>query len=99
MAEFKVTPEKLRSTSSNIKAISTSFNAVMSNIEKEMNNMKNKWESEAANAFINKFLGLKDNFEAYDNVINSYAKFLESTARAYDETDAEVRKATNGLFS
>ncbi len=99
MAEFKVTPEKLRSSSSNIKTISTNFTSTMASIETEMNNMKKKWESDAANTFINKFLGLKDNFEAYNKVINSYANFLEQAAKAYDAADKEIKKGTGNLFS
>lgn len=99
MAEFKVTPEKLRSASSNIKTISTNFTGVMADIETEMNTMKGKWDSEAANAFIKKFLGLKDNFQAYNKVINSYANFLEETAKSYDSADKAIKKASENLFS
>ena len=99
MAEFKVTPEQLRSTSGNIKSINTRFNTTMGEIEKEMRNMKNKWESEAGNAFISKFLGLKDNFEAYSKVIDSYSNFLESTAKAYDQADKAINDASKNLFS
>ena len=99
MAQFKVTPENLLMSASNIKSISADFTAVMSDIEKEMNNMKKKWESEAANAFLVKFLGLKDNFDAYYKVINSYANFLNQTAQAYKEAEKEVRNASKNLFS
>ncbi|WP_010250268.1 WXG100 family type VII secretion target [Acetivibrio cellulolyticus] len=99
MAEFKVTPQVLRSTSSNIKSINTNFQGVMKDIETEMNKMKKKWESEAANAFISKFTGLKDNFEAYYKVIDSYTNFLESTAKAYEEADKAINNASGSLFS
>ncbi|OPZ83048.1 MAG: hypothetical protein BWY74_04524 [Firmicutes bacterium ADurb.Bin419] len=99
MAQFKVTPQALRSTASNIKSINSNFQGVMKDIEKEMTSMKKKWESEAANTFISKFTGLKDNFEAYYKVITSYTNFLESTAKAYEEADSAINKASGNLFS
>lgn len=99
MAEFKVTPQALRSTASNIQSINKGIQGVMDDIEKEMKQMKNKWDSEAANAFISKFNGLKDNFEAYYKVIDSYATFLEQTAKAYEDADTAINKGTNNLFS
>lgn len=99
MAEFKVTPQVLRSTASNIKSINGNIQGVMRDIETEMKNMKRRWESEAANAFISKFSGLKDNFEAYYKVIDSYTNFLESTAKAYEDADDAINKGTSNLFS
>lgn len=99
MAEFRVTPQALRTTSTNIKTISTKFQTLMGSIETEMKNMRSKWESEAANGFIAKFEGLKDNFEAYYKVITDYSNFLESTAKAYEAADSSITKATGNLFS
>ena len=99
MAEFKVTPELLRSSSRNIATIKSNVQTTMQNIEAEMRKMKNDWDSEAANAFISKFLGLKDNFEAYYKVIEQYSKFLETTATTYTQTDSEISKASGNLFS
>ena len=99
MAEFKVTPQALRSTSSSIKSINVNFQGVMKDIETEMNKMKKKWDSEAANAFISKFMGLMENFEAYYKVIDSYTNFLESTAKAYEDADTAINKASGNLFS
>jgi WXG100 family type VII secretion target len=99
MAEFKVTPQALRTTSMNVKSINTKFQSVMGSIESEMQGMKKRWESEAANAFISKFLGLKDNFDAYYKVLDSYVNFLESTAKAYEDADSAINKASGNLFS
>ena len=99
MAQFKVTPEYLKNSSSNIKSIRTGIQNTLQDVEAEMKKMKNDWESEAANAFISKFLGLKDNFEAYYKVMDQYSNFLNSTAEAYGKADDSINKASNDLFS
>lgn len=99
MAEFKVSPERLRATATNISGINKNFNGVMESIRTEMQRMKQRWDSEAANGFINKFDALKDDFENYSQVIQAYSKFLEATAGAYEKADTNISNATGSLFS
>lgn len=99
MAEFKVTPQRLKSTSANISSINSRFNQLMESIRTDMQRMKQRWDSEAANSFINKFEALKDDFDNYSKVIMSYSKFLEATAVSYEKADKEISKATGSLFS
>lgn len=99
MAQFTVTPETLRSVSGNIKSIDGQFIAKMDEIGQHMRNLKAKWDSEAANGFINKFNGLRDNFENYSKVIKSYSIFLEKAAEEYGKTDKKINSATSNLFA
>jgi WXG100 family type VII secretion target len=98
MAEFKVTPEMLKSTSSSLKNINSRFRSVMEGIETDMRAMKQKWDSEAADTFLAKFEKFKSNLEGYYQVVESYSKFLEETAQAYSESDKSINNLTANLF-
>lgn len=99
MAQFTVTPETLTSVAGNIRTIDGQFLAKMEEIEKHMTTLKAKWESEAANGFMAKFRGLRDNFDNYSKVIQSYALFLERAAEEYGKTDKKINSATTNLFA
>lgn len=99
MAEFRVTPQTLLQTAGKIRGIDSKFNSTMGEIENRMRMLKNEWESEAATGFMNRFLGLKDNFENYSQVIKSYASFLEKASESYSTSERNISNATNNLFS
>lgn len=98
MASFKVTPQMLKTASTNIANVNTKFQENMKGIITEMRNLKQKWESDASNNFLTKVEKLSSSFEAYYSVINSYSKFLDEASTAYKKSDEEISKATN-MFS
>ncbi|QUI25083.1 WXG100 family type VII secretion target [Vallitalea pronyensis] len=99
MAQFIVTPGTLTTVAGNIRSIDGQFLRKMEEIEQHMNRLKAKWDSEAANGFINKFKGLRENFDNYSKVIQSYALFLEKAAEEYGKTDKKINNATSNLFA
>ncbi len=99
MAQFTVTPDTLTSVAGNIRSIDGQFIAKMDEIGQHMRTLKAKWDSDAANGFMAKFRGLRDNFDNYSKVIQSYATFLDKAAEAYGSTETKINSATTNLFS
>lgn len=99
MAQFTVTPETLTSVAGNIRTIDGQFLAKMEEIEKHMTTLKAKWESEAANGFMAKFRGLRDNFDNYSKVIQSYALFWIEQLRNTAKQIKRINSATTNLFA
>jgi len=99
MAEFKVSPEKLRTTSVNLKKVNTEFNQIMGEISADMKKTRQRWDSETANSFIRKFEALSPKFDEYSKVIQSYSNFLEKTAQSYSKTESTLNSATENLFA
>lgn len=103
MAEIKVSSDVLRNASQNLTTYGTQFTALMGEIKSGMQRMKNEWQGDAADEFINKFNSLDRTFDTYTRVINEYAKFLENAAEQYETADTSVQNDTsnlqNNLFS
>ncbi|MCT4686967.1 WXG100 family type VII secretion target [Vallitalea sp.] len=99
MAKFTVTTQMLEDTSSNIANINTQFNEIMDDITGLMNNLQANWKSDAAEQFISRFRGLKNDFDNYSQVIVSYSTFLTNAANDYSSAETAIDKATADLFS
>jgi WXG100 family type VII secretion target len=97
MATIQVTPELLRKTSTEISKVNSDFNLIMNDIKTEMQKMKQRWESEAADIFISKFNGLNDDFQNYSKVIMDYANFLNTAADTYTNADKAIGSDSSGL--
>jgi WXG100 family type VII secretion target len=99
MAKFVVTTQMLEDTSGTITKINADFNGIMEDITNLMNNLQANWKSEAAEQFISKFKGLRNDFDNYSQVITSYSTFLSSAATDYASAETAINTATGDLFS
>ena len=103
MAEIRVSPEMLRSSSQSLTTMESRFATLMQQIKSDMSAMKNNWEGQAADSFISRFNQLERNFATYSRVMKEYAKFLSDSAQQYEATDSKVKQhnesIVNNLFA
>lgn len=99
MAQFTVTTQMLDDTSSTIKGINSQFNGIMEDITNLMTNLQSNWRSDAAEQFITRFKGLKNDFQNYSQVITSYSTFLTNASTDYASAETAIDTATGDLFS
>lgn len=95
---------KVNSTSMRSKAVS--FNQVAQNIgdfteemTAEINRLRSFWTGDAGETLVEKFMGLKDDFENIVETIKNYATFLNEAADAYDETENKNLQGAQGQQS
>lgn len=88
---INVSTQELRDTAAKIRNRKETLQAKLADIKLKMNNLKQTWTSEAAEEIVRKMNGMQGQFEKYDEVVESYAKFLVSAAEQYETTETTAK--------
>jgi WXG100 family type VII secretion target len=87
---IRISPEEVANTAGTIRAINLKLDASLQDIRKTMNDLALTWKSPAAETIRSKFNGLTPTFDDHRAVVDSYAKFLDSTAETYKATETVI---------
>lgn len=88
---IQISLPEVANTAGTIRTINENLSARLEEIKAEMNALSSTWQSEASNAIREKFKGMEPRFEEYKNVIVSYAAFLDSTVKGYEDTENAIK--------
>ncbi len=77
-------------TAATIRTLNQNLTARLEDIKKEMDNLASTWQSDASNTIRGNFNAMTPRFEEYRTVVESYAKFLDDTVAAYDQTESAI---------
>lgn len=89
MATIKVNSETMRSKAQTLKEIAESIKTYTEEMLERMTNLKSSYTGDAADALINRFRELSDDFEERYKTIISYSDFLNKAADEYDRVNSE----------
>lgn len=96
MAEgIQITLGELTRVAGNIRTLNSSLTACLEECRSQMNGLANDWSSDASETIRAKFNAHAAHFEEYRAVIDSYAKFLDDTATAYETTENSINSNAN----
>lgn len=89
MAELKiqVSPTTLRSKASELRNNANNIQSLTEEMSQEINSLRAYWEGSAAETYVSKFEGLRDDFKERYDVINTYAKFLDEAASSFEAAE------------
>jgi hypothetical protein len=99
MAEIKVNSSVMKEKASNFKNVAKSVEQFTNDMMSEIDSLKQAWEGEAAEALVNKFKGLRKNFEDICKTINQYGDFLTQAAENYDKVEESIKQGAEGQKS
>ena len=88
---IKISTQVLRDTSEKVNQINTSLDTALADINKKMNDLEATWKSDAATDIRAAMNALKPRFEQYKQVVDSYSKFLVTTAQSYETTESSIQ--------
>lgn len=91
MAGIKISTQVLTTTATEVRALNTKLDEDLAMCNRAMNDLQSTWQSDAAEDIRAAMNALKPRFEEYKSVIESYAKFLDSTAASYEATEQSVQ--------
>lgn len=97
----KISYQGLKASSDNLNKMRMELNEILANVETAMKrvNTEEVWKSAAAENMLNKFIALKEKtYETFDVAIDSYSKFLNSTAESYAAADAAIKAKQDELL-
>lgn len=88
---IQVSTQVLLDTSQKVRSLNTVLDTKLADINKSMNDLEATWKSDAASDIRSNMNAMKPRFEEYKNVVESYCKFLDTTAQSYETTEAAVQ--------
>ncbi|WP_216830389.1 pore-forming ESAT-6 family protein [Alkalihalobacterium elongatum] len=94
---IKISLAEVSKTSSQIRALNAQLASNLQDIKKEMNNLAQTWDSDASNTVRAKFNALSPRFDEYNQVVESYAKFLDNTVTNYNAAETAINNNANAF--
>lgn len=88
---IKISTQVLLDTAVDVRNCNRNMDQKLADINKAMNDLEATWKSDAATDIRAAMNALKPRFEEYKNVVESYAKFLDNTARSYEATESAIQ--------
>lgn len=85
---IQVSPSLMRSKAGELKSNASNIKQYTDEMAREIESLKSAWEGTAAETFVTKFNGLRDDFQERFDVINDYAKFLEEAADEFEASES-----------
>jgi WXG100 family type VII secretion target len=90
MSEIKISFEGLRALTDDIRGVNASLTQNLQDIKAAINQLESQWSSDASDTIRLKANKMEPKFEHFYNVIESYAKFLDSAVSEYTVTETAI---------
>lgn len=87
---INISSSEVLSTASSIKTINNNLTTTLGDIGKEMNELAQAWQSDASETIRQRFKALEPKIAGYNQVVESYSKFLENTVKNYEAVEASI---------
>ena len=94
-----VTPEVLETTASSIKGLADEYRAQYTELYSQTDALATTWSGADNAAFKNQIDGFKDDLEKMYTLMNNYAEYLKTTAKAYRETQQTIADRARALIN
>ena len=100
MAEIlKVTPEKLLEASNEFSTTGKTVSSLTQEMLEIINSLKSIWQGEAANSYFTKFMGLQDDIEKINKMIQEHVTDLAEMSNEYRIAEETNIEASSSLLS
>ena len=99
MASTIVTTDEMRSLASKIEGLATEYESIYTNdiYGTGIEQLKAAYVGEDADAVVNQLEGFRDDFQNLKQVIDQYAAYLRSAAKAYDDAQDALTERAKAL--
>ena len=97
MAIIQVTPEVLNSKAGEVRSLKSQHDETISKLRSLILALNETWKGEAQDAFVAKFESMQSTFTNFSEMLESYAKLMDTAARELQNTDQSL-KATMQNF-
>ncbi len=99
MAIIQVTPELLTSKASEVRTLKTQHDDSMAKLRSLVLALNENWKGEAQDAFVTKFESMQSSFTNFSNMLEGYAKLMDTAAKELQATDQTLRSTMQNSFN
>ena len=97
MAIIQVTPELLESKAGEVRNLKAQHDEVMAKMKNLVHSLNEQWKGEAQTAFVAKFDSMQPTFNNFSQMLEEYAKLMNTAATKLQETDASLQGTMNSF--
>ena len=97
MAIIQVTPEQLRSDAGTVRQYKAEHDDVMAKLGTLILGLSDSWKGEAQDAFVAKYNEMQPTFKNFSEMLEGYAKLMDTSAQELESTDQSLRGAINSF--
>lgn len=95
MDDLYISLEQLSQSALMIRMHNKKMQECLKDISLSMNTMSSTWQSPSAQTLATRFHSLLPVFEHYDQIVESYASYLESTKQSYETLEEQLQSVAN----
>lgn len=97
MATIQVTPDLLTAKASELRTLKAAHDENMGKMRTLIMGLNDIFKGEAATAYVSKYESMQSTFTNFSQMIEGYAKLLDTTAQKMGETDSALASAMNSF--
>ena len=97
MALIQVTPETLKSQANTVRKYKTDQEQTMQKIRNLVLYLRDSWKGEAQDAFVAKFQSMDNIYRKLSEVLDAYAKLMDTAANELQETDQNIKNVIQNI--
>lgn len=97
MALIQVTPEVLRGQAVDVRKQRGEHDATIQRLTTIVNGLSEVWRGTAQDAFVQNFRSMEPTFRNFSEMLEGYAKLMDTAARELEQTDQNLKGTMNSF--
>ena len=90
MAIIQVTPELLATKATEVRSLKSTHDETMAQLRSLVLGLNENWKGAAQDAFVAKFESMQSSFRSFSEMLEDYARLMDTAARELESTDASL---------
>ena len=97
MALIQVTPDLLNGKANELRTYKDQHDEAMSKMRNLIYGLNDVWKGEAQDAFLAKYESMQSTFTNFSQMLEDYAKLMDTAAQRLQETDQSLQATMNSF--
>jgi WXG100 family type VII secretion target len=97
MAIIQVTPELLQGKATEVRGLRSDHDGTIAKLTNLVHALNEQWKGEAQDAFVAKYDSMQTTFKNFSELLEGYAKLMDTTARELQSTDQTLKGHVNSF--
>ena len=97
MALIQVTPDLLNSKANELRGLKSQHDEAMSKMRTLIMGLNEIWKGDAQDAFVAKYESMQSTFTNFSQLLEEYAKLMNTAAQKLQETDTALQSTMNSF--
>ena len=97
MSLIQVTPDMLRARAGDVRKRRGDHDTTIQQLTTLVNGLNDVWRGTAQDAFVERFRSMEPTFRNFSEMLEGYAKLMDTAARELEQTDQNLKGTMNSF--